>query len=133
MKKIFIFLIALSLFSPVLAIGGEDYIDIIKNKYKHEENYGDIVRYKYNPIEDWWKFRPNNSQLQYNSMTDKWTEVYPGEILRFNPAGDTWEYALPEKEIRYNLIKDQWFFDYFPPKEKIPVWKEKLTPISPVE
>ena len=132
MKKTLISLICFFFFLPCLAIGEEDYRDIIKYKYKQEE-YGDIIRYKYNIMEDWWKFTPNKSQLHFNPMTNEWSYVYPGEILRFNPAEDTWEYALPEKEIRYDLFQDKWFFYHLPPKEKPQVWKEELTPTSPLE
>ena len=99
------------------------------------EDYGDLVRYKYNPIEDWWKFRANKSVLHYNPMEDEFVYRYPGQEIRFNPAEETWEFAEKEKQLHYDILRDKWFFfgEYYlhEKEEQKPV--KKLTPLSPVE
>jgi hypothetical protein len=99
------------------------------------DDYGDIVRYKYNPIEDWWKFRSNKSALHYNPMADEFTYKYPGQQLRFNPAEETWEFAEKEKQLHYDILRDKWFFfgEYYLSEKEETKPVKKLTPLSPTE
>jgi len=101
----------------------------------HGEDYGDLVRYKYNPIEDWWKFRANKSVLHYNPMANEFTYKYPGQDLRFNPAEETWEFAEQEKQLHYDILRDKWFFfgEYYLGEKEEQKPAKKLTPLSPTE
>lgn len=74
--------------------------------------YGDIVRYRYNPIENQWKFRANKCTIKYNPMTDNWSYVYPGEVLRFNPAENNWDYQFTEKRLQYDILAEKWFYGH---------------------
>ena len=126
MKKLFFCLMVLSIIFPVL-IWGEDYSgDNVKyiprtvatgDTSAAEDIYGDIKRYRYNPIEDQWEWRANKAVIKYDNMKNKWYYVYPGEVLRFNPAENNWDCQFPEKQLRYDILDEQWYYHYTPPKQ----------------
>jgi hypothetical protein len=96
-----------------------------------DDKYGDLVRYRYNPIEGGWKIRTNKCTLKYNPMEDEWTYVYPGEVLRFNPAENSWDYQFIEKRLRYDIIAERWFYGYSLIKPQTET-KGTLTSTSPL-
>ena len=77
-----------------------------------EEDYGEIVTYRYNPIEGQWKLRANKCTIKYNPMKNHWTYVCPGEVLRFNPAENDWDYKAIEHRLQYDSIDEKWFYGY---------------------
>jgi hypothetical protein len=120
MKKLFFCLIGLSIIFPVLTWGEDTDGD---NEYiprtvatgdisEINDAYGDIVRYRYNPIGEHWKLRTNKCAIKYNPMENHWTYVYPGEVLRFNPAENDWDYQFTEKRLRYDITDEKWFYGY---------------------
>jgi hypothetical protein len=126
MKKLFFCLMILSIIFPVLTRGEDNSGDNIKyipqtvatgNTSASKDDYGDIKRYRYNPIQDQWEWRANKAALNYNPMENQWTYVYPGEVLRFNPAENKWDYQFIEKQLRYDIFDEQWFYHYTAPKQ----------------
>jgi len=121
MKKIVICIIAINFLLPI-SIWGEDvpgdrvkYIprtvagsDILSVG----DAYGEITRYKYNPITETWKTCTNNSTIKYNPMENEWIYVYPRDVLRFNPAENNWDYQGIEKRLRYDIMSEKWFYSH---------------------
>jgi hypothetical protein len=126
MKKIFLSIIGLSIVFPFMSWGEDTSGDNSKyiprtvetgNASASKDDYGDIKRYRYNPIQDQWEWRANKAAINYNPMENQWTYVYPGEVLRFNPAENKWDYQFIEKQLRYDIFDEQWFYHYTPPKQ----------------
>ena len=103
--------------------------------FAQEGEYGDLVRYKYNPIQEWWKFKANKSTLHYNPMADEFVYKYPTHQLHFNPAEDTWEFAEIDKQLHYDILREKWFYfgEYFLSEREKDKPRLKLTPLSPIE
>jgi hypothetical protein len=136
MKKIFFWYMTLSIIFPVVTWGQDNSGDYIKylprtvvtgDASALEDPSGDIERYRYNPIEDQWKWRANKAVIKYNSMENRWDHVYPGEVLRFNPAEEDWDYQLPDKGLRYHIIDEKWWYGYDPPR-KGQKYPDRLSP-----
>jgi hypothetical protein len=94
MKKLLFCIISLSILFPGLTWGQDNSGDNIKylprtittgNISTVKDQYGDIIRYRYNPIEDYWKFSANKCTLKHIPKENRWTYAYPGEVFRFNP------------------------------------------------
>lgn len=122
MKKVIFCLTVLSLIFPVLTWGEDAPGDKVKYILRPVvatsdilavgDDYGEISRYRYNPITDTWKVCTNNSTIKYNPMENQWTYAYPDEVLRFNPAENDWDYQMIEKRLRYDIVDEKWFYGY---------------------
>jgi hypothetical protein len=97
-----------------------------------EQDEADIIRYKYNPLQRWWKFRLNESTIKYNGMEDKWEYVYPGQVLRFDPADGDWEYKFPQTPLGFHPVDEKWFYHDYPLKVKTKT-PRGLTPTAPID
>jgi|GEM_PF-2691384 len=138
MKKLFFCLMVLSIIFPVLTWGEDNSGD---NEYiprtvatgdisALKDEYGDIVRYRYNPVGEHWKLRTNKCAIKYNPMEDEWSYAYPGEVLRYNPEDDDWDYAFPETQLRYDIFQEKWWYGYVPPQKEQD--RKTLTTTSPL-
>src|SRR4030042_6350512 len=136
MKKLFFFLMALSLIFPVLSWGEKPYDKtliyaprsiVTGDAAASDAPSGEIVRYRYNPLLESWEYEANKATIKYNHVDDKWTYAYPGEILRFNPVENEWDYQFPKKRLRYDITTEKWFYGYIPPSET-PKYDEMLPP-----
>jgi len=123
MKKIVIWIIAIIFLLPISSWGEDipgDRVKYIPRTVASSDilavgdDYGEIARYKYNPITDNWKPYTNNSTIKYNPMENEWIYVYPGDVLRFNPAENNWDYQGIEKRLRYDIMSETWFYSHAP-------------------
>ena len=125
MQKLFFYIIGLSIVFPFLSWGEDtdSYNTFIPrivatgDTSEINDAYGDIARYRYNPIEDHWKFRPNKDEIKYIPMGNTWSFANPGEVLRYNPEDDDWDYAHPETQLRYDILQEKWWYGFAPPKK----------------
>ena len=128
MKKLFFCIMVISIILPELSWGEDPYDETLKyiprtvatgDLSTLDNNYGEIARYRYNPIIEKWEFEADKATIKYNHVQDEWTYAYPGEILRFNSVENDWDYQFPGKRIRFDMITEKWFYGYAPPEKQL--------------
>jgi hypothetical protein len=76
MKKLLVFLIILSISSPVYAVQ------------------------KYNPHTNKWETTSEDGTIQYNPHDNSWSYEEPGSQIEYNPHENSWDWAPPSEDDR---------------------------------